>query len=382
MGWQPLALLTGGLFTIPSAWAGVGGPTGWAGAVEGMWAMIEPFLTIAIPVYFAIVLHEVAHGWMALRRGDPTAQEEGRLSINPLRHVDWVGTVLVPTVLSQFGVLFGWAKPVPVHYDRLRNPSRDMAWVAAATWRRLRTSAERGPGAAVDEAWGYEGSLGLAQADGVPSWVREMRGSLRSPEFRKAYAEALSAGKAEMPSFAGPADVLNRLLAVPSGEGGGRAGLVVPLMILSNESLGEMETVVSRLDEANQGRENPIHLVLAGTTMGVADRLMALKGARPYVHIIKCPVAPGGVLDPGSLAQGVETLKDFPAGVPVSWRVGLSPGIHVDSNSIEALDDVGPVADLKRALLEFLRRLLKGDRATPSDWGAAFDIVALVLRNA
>ncbi|MDS4031630.1 MAG: site-2 protease family protein [Candidatus Contendobacter sp.] len=81
----------------------------------------------------AITLHEVAHGWVALRCGDTTAQAQGRLSLNPLRHVDPVGTVLVPALLAVFGgFIFGWAKPVPVNYHRLRQPKRDMALVALA----------------------------------------------------------------------------------------------------------------------------------------------------------------------------------------------------------------------------------------------------------
>jgi Zn-dependent protease len=88
----------------------------------------------AIPILFAITLHEVAHGWTARRFGDRTAEAQGRLSLNPLKHVDPVGTVLVPGILLLFssGFLFGWAKPVPVVPRNLRNPRRDMAWVSAA----------------------------------------------------------------------------------------------------------------------------------------------------------------------------------------------------------------------------------------------------------
>jgi Zn-dependent protease len=76
-----------------------------------------------IPVLFAITLHEVAHGWMARYFGDRTAEMLGRLSLNPLRHIDPVGTVLVPGILlATSGVLFGWAKPVPVATKALRNP--------------------------------------------------------------------------------------------------------------------------------------------------------------------------------------------------------------------------------------------------------------------
>ncbi|MDG4598174.1 MAG: site-2 protease family protein [Candidatus Contendobacter sp.] len=95
--------------------------------------VIQLLVVMAPPLLLAITLHEVAHGWMALRCGDTTAQAQGRLSLNPLRHVDPVGTVLVPALLVVFGgFIFGWAKPVPVNYHRLRQPKRDMALVALA----------------------------------------------------------------------------------------------------------------------------------------------------------------------------------------------------------------------------------------------------------
>lgn len=94
---------------------------------------IQRLVVLAPPLLLAITLHEVAHGWMALRLGDTTAKAQGRLSLNPLRHVDPVGTVLVPGLLAVFvGFVFGWAKPVPVNYYRLRHPKRDMALVALA----------------------------------------------------------------------------------------------------------------------------------------------------------------------------------------------------------------------------------------------------------
>ncbi len=87
----------------------------------------------AIPVLFAITLHEVAHGWMARYFGDRTAEMLGRLSLNPLRHIDPIGTVLVPGLLLAFGgPLFGWAKPVPVATSVLRDPRRAMIFVALA----------------------------------------------------------------------------------------------------------------------------------------------------------------------------------------------------------------------------------------------------------
>lgn len=87
----------------------------------------------AIPVLLAITFHEVAHGWVALQRGDHTAQMLGRLSLNPIKHIDPVGTVLVPLLLySTSGFLFGWAKPVPVAFGNLHHPKKDMILVAIA----------------------------------------------------------------------------------------------------------------------------------------------------------------------------------------------------------------------------------------------------------
>ncbi|KUR80881.1 site-2 protease family protein [Novosphingobium sp. FSW06-99] len=89
--------------------------------------------TMILPLIFAIVCHEVAHGLVARMLGDPTASERGRLSLNPLRHVDPFGTIVLPGLLALTHMpVFGWAKPVPVNYARLRNPKRDMALVGAA----------------------------------------------------------------------------------------------------------------------------------------------------------------------------------------------------------------------------------------------------------
>ncbi len=86
-----------------------------------------------LPLLFAITVHEVAHGWVARKFGDPTAQRLGRLTLNPLKHIDPVGTILVPGLLLLLGgFVFGWAKPVPVTWENLRHPKRDMAIVAAA----------------------------------------------------------------------------------------------------------------------------------------------------------------------------------------------------------------------------------------------------------
>jgi len=95
--------------------------------------LIQKIAVFALPVIFAITLHEAAHGYAALRFGDRTAQMLGRISVNPLRHIDPVGTILLPAITIMLGgILFGWAKPVPVNFNNLRNPKKDMLWVAAA----------------------------------------------------------------------------------------------------------------------------------------------------------------------------------------------------------------------------------------------------------
>jgi len=93
----------------------------------------------AVPVVFAVTLHEAAHGYVARMFGDRTAELQGRITLNPIAHVDLVGTILVPGMLILAaaklggpGFVFGWAKPVPVNFGNLRNPRRDMLWVAAA----------------------------------------------------------------------------------------------------------------------------------------------------------------------------------------------------------------------------------------------------------
>ncbi len=88
----------------------------------------------ALPVLFAITLHEVAHGWVANKLGDGTAKMLGRLTVNPLKHIDPIGTILIPLamVIMQVGFVFGYAKPVPVNTRNLKNPKRDMAIVAIA----------------------------------------------------------------------------------------------------------------------------------------------------------------------------------------------------------------------------------------------------------
>jgi Zn-dependent protease len=97
-------------------------------------AMLETILLGAVPVVLAITLHEAAHGYVARMFGDHTAWMLGRVTLNPLKHIDPMGTVLIPAVLLLIGApfVFGWAKPVPVNFGNLRNPKADMFWVAAA----------------------------------------------------------------------------------------------------------------------------------------------------------------------------------------------------------------------------------------------------------
>lgn len=119
---------------------------------------IQKISVFALPVLFAITLHEAAHGYAALKFGDRTAQMLGRISLNPLRHIDLVGTIIVPLAILLIsklsggaGILFGWAKPVPVNFNNLYRPKQDMLWVAAA-----------GPGANLLMALIWAGMIKLA----------------------------------------------------------------------------------------------------------------------------------------------------------------------------------------------------------------------------
>lgn len=96
-------------------------------------SIIQKIIIYALPIIFAITVHEAAHGYVAKYFGDMTAYNEGRITLNPLRHIDPFGTILLPALTIMLGgILFGWAKPVPVNFSRLRNPKKDMLWVAAA----------------------------------------------------------------------------------------------------------------------------------------------------------------------------------------------------------------------------------------------------------
>ena len=97
--------------------------------------LIQTVLIYALPVLFAITIHEAAHGYAARHFGDNTAAMMGRITLNPIKHIDPIGTILMPLMLyfaTSGTFLFGYAKPVPVRFDQLRNPKRDMIWVALA----------------------------------------------------------------------------------------------------------------------------------------------------------------------------------------------------------------------------------------------------------
>ena len=95
--------------------------------------LISTLFVFIIPVIFAVTVHEVAHGWVASQFGDQTAKSMGRLTLNPIKHIDPIGTIVVPAIMYfTSGFIFGWAKPVPVDWRNLRHPRRDMAIVAIA----------------------------------------------------------------------------------------------------------------------------------------------------------------------------------------------------------------------------------------------------------
>lgn len=96
--------------------------------------LIQTFAVYALPILFAITLHEAAHAYAAKHFGDTTAYSMGRMSLNPIKHIDPIGTILIPIVLYFAGspFLFGYAKPVPIDFGKLHHPKRDMAWVALA----------------------------------------------------------------------------------------------------------------------------------------------------------------------------------------------------------------------------------------------------------
>ena len=133
---------------------------------------IQTILIYALPVLFAITVHEAAHGYAARHFGDNTAAMMGRITLNPVKHIDPVGTILMPLLLyfaTAGNFLFGYAKPVPVRFGNLRNPKRDMIWLALA-----------GPGANLAQAFGWMVLLYLLAGAGItePFFVKMCQGGV------------------------------------------------------------------------------------------------------------------------------------------------------------------------------------------------------------
>lgn len=166
-------------------------------------ALIQKLAVYALPVIFAITLHEAAHGYVAKRFGDKTAWMLGRVTLNPVKHIDPVGTVLVPVMLllvTSGDLLFGWAKPVPVNFGALKNPKKDMLWVAAA-----------GPGA----------NLLMALA-----WALLFKFAVLTPD--QPFAEAMKAMARAGISINAVLMILN-LLPLPPLDGGRIAVSLLPM---------------------------------------------------------------------------------------------------------------------------------------------------------
>ena len=135
-------------------------------------SLVQTVLIYALPVLFAITVHEAAHGYAARHFGDNTAYMLGRVTLNPLKHIDPVGTILMPLVLyfaTSGAFLFGYAKPVPVNFGHLRNPKRDMVWVALA-----------GPGANLVQAflWGVLLHFQLGMGITEPFFLKMCQGGM------------------------------------------------------------------------------------------------------------------------------------------------------------------------------------------------------------
>ncbi|WP_394755510.1 site-2 protease family protein [Rhodoferax sp.] len=134
--------------------------------------LIQTVALYALPVLFAITVHEAAHGYVARHFGDNTAYVLGRVTLNPLKHIDPVGTILMPLLLyfaTSGAFLFGYAKPVPVRFDKLRNPKRDMVWVALA-----------GPGVNFIQAFLWGALLFILKGTGVaePFFTKMAQGGI------------------------------------------------------------------------------------------------------------------------------------------------------------------------------------------------------------
>jgi Zn-dependent protease len=127
-------------------------------------------LIVIVPIFlFAMMIHEIAHGWVAYKLGDPTAKLSGRITLNPISHIDPVGTIILPLYLLIMAklvgatpILFGWAKPVPINFMGLRNPKKDIMWVGAA-----------GPLANIAIAFVFVAALRLFPFLHIP-WLRDL----------------------------------------------------------------------------------------------------------------------------------------------------------------------------------------------------------------
>lgn len=166
--------------------------------------LVQTFAIYALPVLFAITLHEAAHGYVARHYGDMTAHAQGRISLNPLRHIDLIGTILVPLAIllvSGGRFLFGWAKPVPVNYSALRRPKQHMALVAAA-----------GPAAnlAMALGWAIVMRAGITASERAGAWLELAR--THGTTGLVDVAIARGSGAAEFLIGAGAAGVLVNLV--------------------------------------------------------------------------------------------------------------------------------------------------------------------------
>jgi Zn-dependent protease len=213
-----------------------------------MGVSLETIVLWAVPVVFAITLHEAAHGYVAKLFGDRTAEMLGRITLNPLKHIDPIGTILVPGMLLALAwangsspFVFGWAKPVPVNFGNLRDPKRDMIWVAAA-----------GPGSNFIQAllWAF-----LLVATGHPG-----------PLASAALAQMADIGfKVNLVLMA-----LN-LLPLPPLDGG---------RVLAGLLPGNASTMLSRLEPYG------FFIILILLAMGVLDDLM-----RPLIRVAASVIA-------------------------------------------------------------------------------------------
>jgi Zn-dependent protease len=213
-----------------------------------MGVSLETIVLWAVPVVFAITLHEAAHGYVAKLFGDRTAEMLGRITLNPLKHIDPIGTILVPGMLLVLAwvngstpFVFGWAKPVPVNFGNLRDPKRDMIWVAAA-----------GPGSNFVQAllWAF-----LLVATGQSGWLA-------------------SAGLAQMADIGFKVNLVLmalNLLPLPPLDGG---------RVLAGLLPGNASTMLSRVEPYG------FFIILILLAMGLLDDLM-----RPLIRVAASVIA-------------------------------------------------------------------------------------------